>query len=293
MTYASTWRKRTSAEAYCIKYKSEELHFEPLKEKAAPSPSSYDDAAGNSFNILQGSIKTETVKQGVQLIIGTCYSHVRSGMSFIKEFYGSHVQCFVGGWCASHMYYPEASEKRGTLWKQASGIIPEKVTAAIKKYETRGFVFSEATDNGPKTRRLLDSGALFLEYGDIYRPYVRKSHVELLELWLSERRASVEVISWVEFDKRIFCLQNSVKACYGAEHKSFTNSGLELPLNRLRRLGNIVAVNTWGPDDLRSSGFRSSVSSSLTNARWQIPELARSGTVFCGLRDATPWSWAL
>lgn len=293
LAFRSVRHKMSTSQAFKITYSSHRLKLEAAKLEAAPSWPFYKDSVGNSFSVLQGSIQTQNGKQGVQLMIGMCYSHVRSAMSFLKEFYGSHVQCFVGGWCASHMYYPEASEKQSIFWKQSSGKVPKRVASAVENYEQRGFEFSEAVDDGPKTRRLRDGGAVFLDYGNIYRQHVRESHLELLDLWLSERRTSIESISWIEFDQRIFCLQNSVQACYRTEQKSFSSSGLELPLNRLRRLGNIIAVNTWGPDTLKSAAFRSTIATSLTNARWQVPELARSGTVFCCLKDATPWSWAL
>lgn len=253
----------------------------------------YTDISGRAFSILQGQVCTGKGDQKVQLIIGSYYSGIRSCMSFIKDFYASHVQCFIGGWCAGHMYYRGASEKKATYWKPW----PHRRTAthhqAVSKYNNRGFEFTRAKDMGPTTRRLQDDESLFLDFGDMYRPFVRKSHHGLLDAWLTARRENIDGITWTEFDGRIFSMQDTVEACFRRCETTFASHAVDLPLNRLRRLANLISLNAEGSDSLRSDAFRSSIASSLESRKWQLPELVRSGTVFCGLRNATPWSWAL
>ncbi|KND87260.1 hypothetical protein TOPH_08112 [Tolypocladium ophioglossoides CBS 100239] len=195
-------------------------------------------------------------------------------------------------WCAGHMYYRGASEKKATYWKPW----PYRQTAisqAISKYNSRGYELARAKDTGPITRRLQDGESLLLDFGDIYRPFIRKSHHSLLDTWLTERRENIDGITWTEFDRRIFSMQDTIGAYFRRCETTFASHAVDLPLNRLRRLANLISLNAEGSDSLKSDAFRSSIALSLENREWQLPELVRSGTVFCGLRNSTPWSWAL
>lgn len=158
---------------------------------------SYHDSAGKEFSMMRGTIQTKTGPQSVQLIIGCHYSGIRSCLSFMKDFYASHVQCFISGWCASHMYYYHASSKKPVRWESSYYPNNKPVEKAIRKYRQRGFEFSRADSMEPTIRRFKDSEALFLDFSDIYRPFLRSSNLNLFNTWLMERRKNVDSIHWV------------------------------------------------------------------------------------------------
>ncbi|KAH7124428.1 hypothetical protein EDB81DRAFT_912830 [Dactylonectria macrodidyma] len=68
-----------------------------LPDERPVDSATYKDSAGQSFNLLRGSIMTSKSTQPVQLIVSCHYSGARSCLSFIKDFYASHVQCFISG----------------------------------------------------------------------------------------------------------------------------------------------------------------------------------------------------
>lgn len=250
-------------------------------------------SAKAALNVLYGHIQTSSGTQNVELIIGSSYSGINSCMSFIKDFYASHVQCFISGWCAGHMYYTRSKDRNACMWKAWPGQRYKNAHLDVKKYKHRGFTFHRAKCRGPVTRSLRDSKSFLLEYGDLYRPFIRTSHHSLLDAWLSERRDNIDGISWTEFDGRIFSVQDTFESCYRQSRMTFASHSVDLPLNRLRRVSNLVALNLTEPDDLRAEEFRSSVGPSATGQKWQLGALARTGRVFNNLRNATPWSWAL
>lgn len=271
------------------------ISVEPNESDAHQSQenaSSYHDSSGKEFSMMRGSIQTKGGPQSVQLIIGCHYSGIRSCLSFIKDFYASHVQCFISGWCASHMYYYHASAKRPVRWESSYYPKNNAVEKAIRKYRQRGFEFFRADSMEPTIRRLKDSEAFFFDFSDIYRPFLRSSNLNLVNAWLIERRKNVDSIHWVEFDRRIFALYSPMDACL-RDRNSYATASYGLPLTRLRCLSDIIALNTPGSDDLRNQSFRSSVRKTIAGSEWHIVEAARSGTVYCSLHAATPWSWVL
>lgn len=253
---------------------------------------SYEDFLGRRFGILQGSISTADGNETVQLIIGSQYGSIKSCMSFISNSYASHVQCFMSGWCASHMYYRQANNRHAFTWK-AKGQSFAKVQNAIAKYEKRGFEFSEPKNLSAGTRTLDDGESLFIDYGDLYRPYLRECDYEFLDECLYERRQNIQGISWRESDGRILDFRSSWENCFRASRHTFVSAGPDIPKKRWRRLSNAVAINTQRPNANTIRGFRSVVGWRAYKRGWQMRLLKESGTVFPGLRDATPWSWVL
>jgi hypothetical protein len=252
----------------------------------------YHDPMGNKFNILRGSIKTKSGTQPVQLIIGRHYSGVRGCMSYVKDFYATHVQCFIGGWCAGHMYYELTSRKRADLWQKLGQ--STAVDKAVAKYKQRGFMFSEPdAAETPVVRRFCDDRALLIDYGDIYRQFVQRSNHELLDRWLFERRQNVDTMEWTEYGGRICSIYSPLAVCFKKTVKTYASTGYNLPLNRLRRLGDIISLTAPATDELRNKSFLSTVRKTLNDPEWQCKEVARSGTVYHGLHDASPWSWIM
>ncbi|KAF4955439.1 hypothetical protein FGADI_4549 [Fusarium gaditjirri] len=254
----------------------------------------YLDATGKPFSMLRGTIQTKAGIQPVQLIVGCHYSGIKSCLSFIKDFYASHVQCFISGWCASHMYYHHASSKNPVRWESSfflsSARIP--IEKAIQKYRSRGYEFRRADAMEPTARRLDDDKAFFIDFSDIYRPFLRRSNLDLLDVWVIDRRKNLKGVQWVEFDRNIFDMSSYMDKCLRRQD-SYAVAAYSLPLVRLRRLADIIAFNDPGSNELRDRSFRSSIRKTISGTRWHITEAARSGTIYCALRDANPWSWVL
>ncbi|TVY74452.1 hypothetical protein Focb16_v006006 [Fusarium oxysporum f. sp. cubense] len=197
--------------------------------------------------MLRGTIQTKEGCQTVQLIVGCHYSGIKSCLSFIKDFYASHVQCFISGWCASHMYYHHASSKNPVRWESSfflsSARIPiEKV---IQKYRSRGYEFRRADAMEPTARRLDDDKTFFIDFSDIYRPFLRRSNLDLLDVWVIDRRKNLNGVQWVEFDRNIFDMSSYMDKCLRRQD-SYAVAAYSLPLVRLRRLADIIAFNDPG-----------------------------------------------
>ncbi|KAM5342862.1 hypothetical protein ACJ41O_013828 [Fusarium nematophilum] len=250
----------------------------------------YETSSGDSFNMMRGFIETPQGIQPVQLIIGCHYMGIRSCLSFIKDFYASHVQCFVGGWCASHLYYYDASRKQATVWERSRST--KAIEKAIEKYQDRGYSFHPPGNTEPTIRRLTDENSMFLDYGNIYRPFVRKPNVDMLDKWLAHRRRNIDTIHWVEFGGRILAMYSPLETC-SRTRPSFATSKFNLPVDCLRRLADIITLSTSETDGLRTKSFYSSVRKTISGVEWTIREAAKSGGVYCALHDASPWSWTM
>ncbi|ENH66001.1 hypothetical protein FOC1_g10001118, partial [Fusarium oxysporum f. sp. cubense race 1] len=77
-------------------------------------------------------------------------------------------------------------------------------------------------------------------------------------------------------------------ACYGAPPRPLHNlaAGDRARPTRCRQL-------RQGFRGIRDRSFRSSIRKTISCTRWHVTEAARSGTIYCALRDANPWSWVL
>ncbi|KAF4448273.1 hypothetical protein F53441_8307 [Fusarium austroafricanum] len=250
----------------------------------------YETASGEQFSMIRGSIETSQGTQSVQLIIGCHYRGIRSCLSFIKEFYASHVQCFIGGWCAAHMYYYHASSRDAVVWggKQST----KAIDRAIEKYCDRGFSFHDAPYTKPTIRRFDDVESMFLDYGEVYRAFLRKSNFEMFDKWMADRRQNIEGIHWVEFGSLIERICSPFERC-SRGRPSFAEARYKLPIWHLRRLADIITLNTAASDMLRTKEFFSNVRKTIAGMDWNVTEVVRSGNVYNSLQDASPWSWAM
>jgi hypothetical protein len=249
----------------------------------------YESSSGEQFSMICGSIETPQGKQTVQLIIGSHYHGVRSCLSFIKDFYASHVQCFIGGWCAAHMYYYHATSKEATVWERKR---TKAVDRAIEKYRDRGFSFRESAHVEPIIRRLDDMSSMFLDYGDIYRPFLCKWNVDMFDRWLADRRQNIEAIHWLEFENRIDALFSPLERC-SRNRTSFADAKFGFPVRQLRRLSDIISLNASSSGRMRTKDFSSSVRKTLAGTEWHLKEAIKSGMVYNSLKDASPWSWTM
>ncbi|KAM5521060.1 hypothetical protein FOXYSP1_14950 [Fusarium oxysporum f. sp. phaseoli] len=250
----------------------------------------YETSSGEPFSMICGSIQTSQGVQSVQLIIGCHYHGIRSCLCFIKDFYASHVQCFIGGWCAAHMYYYHASSRNATVWGGTRST--KAIEKALEKYSNRGFSFHDAAYTEPTIRRFDDMKSMFLDYGDVHRSFLRKSNLDMFDKWITERRQNVEAIHWVEFGNVIQEIHSPFERC-SRGRTSYSESRYKLPMRHLRRLADIITLNTATSDRMRTKEFFSSVRKTIAGTDWHIADVANSGSVYNALHDANPWSWAM
>lgn len=270
---------------------NDNVHFTPyMQYESIDSPCL--NLQKTSYNVLYGEIETPRGCEKIRLIIGTPFDGIRGCMAFIKTFYASHMQCFIGGWCAAHMYYVPTYKKKAILWKDAASKYDDDIQDEIQRYSERGFEFMDALRCGPNIRTLRDSDSLLLSYGELYRTFLPRQCYSLLDNWLLERNRNLETISWTEFDGRIVGLHSAMEK-YNRVYKICSASTAESIPPSPPRLGNIIAVNTETSDSLKTRLFSSSMGKRMLKRCWEMSAVARSGTVSFNFEDATLWSWAL
>ncbi|KAJ6445209.1 Delta(12) fatty acid desaturase [Purpureocillium lavendulum] len=183
--------------------------------------STSEPTGGHGLSIMNGRLHLSKGAQEVQLIIGNSRDGMRGGMGLLKQACASHVQCFISGWCAAHMYYGKASAKTSTIWRpQAQESSAQQLNT--RKYEHRGFRLERASRGPPITRSFNDDESILLDFGDMYRGYLQKSHQALLGAWLAERRENIASITWTEFDGRVFSISDPFEARYQGCEATFT-----------------------------------------------------------------------
>lgn len=269
------------------------IHFVPILQvlPCEGDKTPYQDLFGRPFSILNGTIATSKGSEKVQLIICSRYNEIKSCMSFIGDFYASHVQCFIGGWCAGHLYYNQTSTKKATVWRHSKN--DPAILKAIQKYKTRGFELIDGKGSSAVIRTLTDDDAHMGFFGNMYRKYIPEYCYSILNDWLNKREENIESLSWLENDGRILGCSSLLERFHRESNVTFAGSGRELPMSARRRLGNMIAVNLNGPDELCSRAYRSAVGRNVMERGWEMQTVARSGTASCFFKDATPWSWAL
>lgn len=250
-------QQRSHADRYLItKEEGGELRMRPaFFGQARPTPST------NRFHIMRGQIRAENRTQGVRLLIDRDYNGIGSFLQFLSESYDSRLYCFMSGWCASHMsYYDTISSRSHAL--------------APKKYEAQGIDSTQS---------------FFLDYGDIYRPYLRRVNLPLLDLWLKERRETAGATRWVVMAKQLVMTQGSGDD-WPRSDATFAEKSWTIPLSRFRRLGDLIALNMHVPNRLRCPSYLSSVRRTMSGDEWFAKSIARSGSVFGPLPHASPLS---
>lgn len=290
----------------CTTYK---VIFDPQRTKLEPMGSviptenhwHYDDPSGGSFSILHGHVETLRGPEPIQLIIGSYWSNVRSCLSFIKSFYASHVQCFVGGWCAGHMYFRQARRKEAILWKTCFNQKADKISLAKNKYQERGYTFFEPQKIARfQVSSFASLDSCLIDYGDMYRGFLGLPQQKVLSSWLEERRRNLHSIFWVESNGELTVF-SPMRVC-GKQYYACSSeepplqAGLSEIISSNRRRG--LCEGSWSAhgnvgNDLIDVGFRSMVSISVEGKGRNSKEAVRSGTVWAPLRDATPWSWMM
>ncbi|KAJ6783297.1 hypothetical protein PWT90_02205 [Aphanocladium album] len=134
--------------------KDNEPHVSPELE--------YDDEGG--LLVFNGKIQTEKGEtQNVQLISHFYTKNQPSLFGMLMRFWASHIQCFIGGWCAGHTHYMSAMKRKMFIWTLKNQN-PESVGKAMLKYRARGF--TAAYENQPHWRDLFDEHSYFVDFSD-------------------------------------------------------------------------------------------------------------------------------
>lgn len=243
-----------------------------------------------NLDILFGKVTTHSgAEQKVQLMVGVCYGNIRGSFDIIRAFWASHVQCFIGGWCKLHMYYNTASEKKSFLWRLRDGQNPKKVQRAIEKYRKRGFIYIPPEEGPPKQRRAGDDDTRFVDYGEIFRPFIQqRQHVAFLRESLQERRLHLEASDWTQQGRNIRFGQTSLEAAIRSHDLDDLKPEPEKSLANI--LSESMAQSEHG-NELVSTEFRSCVGQSRENTLPELKILEMGGGVRGSLQDALEHSW--
>ena len=96
----------------------------------------------DKFKVLSGILKSNGKNVKIQLIIGKSYSSIKRPLQLITTYWATHIQCFIGGHYAAHMYYNTAKDKISKLWNNNASLYFAAVERARSKYELRGYKFN-------------------------------------------------------------------------------------------------------------------------------------------------------
>ncbi|KFY02464.1 hypothetical protein V490_00492 [Pseudogymnoascus sp. VKM F-3557] len=148
-----------------------------------------DDAESDTiythFTVINGSITHKDRTTKVQLIVNQYYGKPIRALQTITAFYASHVQCFISGWCAAHIFHDVAVEKEGIIWN--TGVNP-RATAAILKYKQRGYKFRKPDGAYKSTGQPITMGecpSKIVSFKDLYldmSPEGTEQHISMNQL---------------------------------------------------------------------------------------------------------------
>ncbi|KAL7940153.1 hypothetical protein V8C42DRAFT_338406 [Trichoderma barbatum] len=155
------------------------------------------DFVGLTFPMMEGTIKLESRNVKIQLIIASWNDFDTSLLRFIGRFYASHVQCFIGGWYACHMYYQMAQKKKAYKWLPNNQQTDEKTQEAIEKYVERSYKFIEPQCR-EKMRFFKDRESKFIDFWGMYDCIVKDATVEYAQHYI-KRREQLRGVMWIEF----------------------------------------------------------------------------------------------
>ncbi|KAL7904304.1 hypothetical protein GGI35DRAFT_489889 [Trichoderma velutinum] len=155
---------------------------------------------GLTFPVMEGTIKSASGNVKVQLIIAAWDEWDTSLLRFIGKFYASHVQCFIGGWYACHMYHKVAKKKKSYKWLPNNQQADKKTREAIKKYEARGYEFIEPQGR-IENKFLIDNSkkreSKFIDFWGMY-DYIVPDATKKYEWHYSERQKQLRSVTWRE-----------------------------------------------------------------------------------------------
>lgn len=217
-----------------------------------------DTSIAETPSLMTGHISVGNRQERVRLFIGQAHSGVGGLLRFMKLTYNIRLHCFVGGWCASHI------DHRNNVY---AGVCPP----ALRRCEPQGF----------------DSGqSLYIDYGDVYRPWLGNINLSLLDFWLEERRESVNSTKWTTLGENLILMHQSLNS--ERKHRPYAQKEYAPSVGRFRRLADILRScnGEMQSHPIVCPSYSSSVRRTLAGDSWHLETVARSGHVFGPLPDA-------
>ncbi|KAL5344831.1 hypothetical protein ACLOAV_010228 [Pseudogymnoascus australis] len=141
----------------------------------------YPEIRGH-HTVINGSSTHKGRTTKVQLIVNQFYGKPIRALQTITAFYASHVQCFISGWCAAHIFHDVAVKKEGIIWD--TGVNP-RAKNAILKYEGRGYKFRKPDGAYKSTGQPITMGecpSKIVSFKDLYldmSPEGTEQHVRM------------------------------------------------------------------------------------------------------------------
>lgn len=169
------------------------------------SQASVPDYCDNFFNssIVTGKILTHGREETIRMIVCKDIHNqlvMECPLREVTRSYGSHLQCFISGWCAVHLFPKITSARESIRWDSTAD---SSTDAAVRKYEKRGYSFESPSVFGPyefPARRLsvYNGNVMFLSFTSFYKKFIRPDKVTemALERRMSTLKRSLGLRSW-------------------------------------------------------------------------------------------------
>ena len=163
----------------------------------------YDNMMIEKPGVIEGTITRGQCITRVQLMV--CQSHRSESRLLIPitNYYASHVQCFLSGWCTVQLFSKLTRRREAILWKVNED---EVIMAGITKYEARGYTFRlpEPQLYFPRPHvRIGDGSAGIVNFSNLYKEFISyapefKSEIDR---YIAFRELGLGLISWYINDK--------------------------------------------------------------------------------------------
>lgn len=148
--------------------------------------------------VISGIVRRRQRVTKVRLIIcqHTLLDRETTSLHLITNFYASHIQCFISGWCAVQLF-PTKGERAITY----KGVECDTINAGIAKYKERGYTFEDPPIplKFPTDRiRIKGGSALLVSFDHLYEGIAEfcRTYRDQVERYTKVRQTSLEMISW-------------------------------------------------------------------------------------------------
>lgn len=136
--------------------------------------------------------------QRVQFIICQLYDKGSKPLRFVSNFYASHVQCFIAGWSAVHLFPGLANRRQAILWRRQ---LDTAIEAGINKYEARGYTFQPPAPQLEIPRKRIqtsDGSASVITFDQLYDDFVQcaPEFEDQVHHYRAIREAGLNMMSW-------------------------------------------------------------------------------------------------
>jgi hypothetical protein len=247
----------------------------------------------DQFSLATGSVETRRGCEKVQLMFWRT-TRAAGSISYLAKFYATHVQCFISGWAALHMYGKAAMRGEATMWKcEPEEWELRKTYKPIAKYLSRGYRFRKAAVSSvPRVRHATDDEAILITFKQYFsdalgvtgasRHPLSKYFLEYFE----GREDNVSNLSWCEFRGKIQVYDPYADALLNACRQATVDASTP-------SLAEVVSHQAGRDNSQVFSGFVSSVHCEDDVKLAALTPLARAGARDLGLPHAHNGSYVL